>query len=604
MSKLRALRNRLARLTQPRAEATVETSVTALTAERDPALDISALVSQGDAANRERRWDDAERFYREALRLDDRLAHIWVQYGHMIKEQGRLEQAEEAYRKAIETSPHDPDAHLQLAHCLKINRKFKEARDLFSKAATLSSNPDEARRELIQLEYLLSIVPKSNNGQQGGDRTARESQKTILMPHYDAIADHSLPGYWRAAIPDPQFLIADAKGNTQFKKGHYVLSINTLTPHELHRPILYFDTGQSFNDEEKQLLEFVLKGGPRYEARFELPKDTVRVRFDPTDTSLLFHLSDVSVFFADNANRRVSYSADHDSYRSAYERATSIANGARGPHFAADRNFSINRNAASPKILAYYLPQFHTFSENDEWWGKGFTEWTNVTKAMPVFHGHEQPKLPSSLGFYDLTNVETMRKQAKLASQYGISGFCFHFYWFGGKRLMEAPLLNWLKTKDIDLQFCLCWANENWSRRWDGADHELLISQSHSEADDVAFINYISQYFQDSRYIRVDGKPVLFVYRIELLPNPAETVNRWREQAARLGFNDLYLVATNSFGFSDYARYGFDALAQFPPHAVAAAEITQQLDILDPAYKDTFIHILPWSNTPGNSIKT
>ncbi len=143
----------------------------------------------------------------------------------MIKEQGRLEQAEEAYRKAIATSPHDPDAHLQLAHCLKINIKFKEARDQFSKAATLSSNPDEARRELIQLEYLLSIVPKSNNGNKAAIEQRERAKKNNTHPHYDAIADHSLPGYWRAAIPDPQFLIADAKGNTQFKKGHYVLSI-------------------------------------------------------------------------------------------------------------------------------------------------------------------------------------------------------------------------------------------------------------------------------------------------------------------------------------------------------------------------------------------
>jgi glycosyltransferase involved in cell wall biosynthesis len=227
------------------------------------------------------------------------------------------------------------------------------------------------------------------------------------------------------------------------------------------------------------------------------------------------------------------------------------------------------------KLIAYYLPQFHPIPENNTWWGKGFTEWRNVARAFPVFEGHYQPRVPGELGYYDLRLIDNVRRQVELAKHYGVSAFCFHFYWFGGKRLLELPIESFLNNKDLDLQFCLCWANENWSRRWDGGDNEVLIAQSHSPHDDIAFIRYLNKYFQDSRYMTVDGKPVLTVYRPAIIPNVKDTVDRWRAEALKMGLPGLYLIATNSFGFVDYAKYGFDALSEFPPNSGSPTQIKE-----------------------------
>lgn len=221
----------------------------------------------------------------------------------------------------------------------------------------------------------------------------------------------------------------------------------------------------------------------------------------------------------------------------------------------------------SIRAIAFYLPQFHRFPENDAWWGEGFTEWTNVRRSRPMFAGHCQPEEPHpSLGYYDLSDIEVMRKQAELARHYGIYGFCFHHYWFSGKRLMEKPVDLLLDAPSIDIRFCLNWANENWTRRWDGAEHEVLIAQNHSPEDDEAFMVDVLRYFRDPRYIRIQGRPLFLVYHPGILPDMRETLSRWKAVCIRHGEHVPYFVMCMSFANDAPQKFGFDAAVQFPPH--------------------------------------
>ncbi|TIT29438.1 MAG: glycosyltransferase [Mesorhizobium sp.] len=244
------------------------------------------------------------------------------------------------------------------------------------------------------------------------------------------------------------------------------------------------------------------------------------------------------------------------------------------------------------RVVAFYLPQFHPIPENDEWWGHGFTEWTNVRSAQPQFVGHHQPHVPDALGYYDLRDTAVQRRQIELAKLYGVEAFCFYFYWFGGKRLLEKPLENWLEDKSLDMPFCLCWANENWSRRWDGMDQEILIAQDHSPRDDLAFIAEVAPYLRDPRYIRIDGKPLLLVYRPSLLPAAAKTARRWRTWCRANGIGEIFLAYTQSFESVPPKRYGFDAAVEFPPNNSAPPNVTHTVA---PLRQDFATTVYDWS---------
>lgn len=219
------------------------------------------------------------------------------------------------------------------------------------------------------------------------------------------------------------------------------------------------------------------------------------------------------------------------------------------------------------RTIAIYLPQFHPFPENNEWWGKGFTDWTNVTKAKPLFKNHYQPHLPTDLGFYDLRLEQSRSDQAALAREYGIYGFCYYHYWFNGKRLMHEPLDAMLKTGLPNFPFMYCWANENWTRRWDGDEQKVLIKQNYSEADDIKHIHFLCKnVFSDSRYIKVNGKPFFAVYRPKLFPDIRKTLQIWRNEAQKLGIGELYIGYMQGFNLKENpADLGFDVAIDFQP---------------------------------------
>ncbi len=260
------------------------------------------------------------------------------------------------------------------------------------------------------------------------------------------------------------------------------------------------------------------------------------------------------------------------------------------------------------RLICFYLPQFHPIPENDEWWEAGFTEWHNVTRARPLFNGHYQPHLPGELGFYDLRVPEVRDQQAALAQEYGIHAFCYYHYWFGEKRLLERPFTEVLHSGRPQLPFCLCWANENWTRRWDGADNQILVEQTYCDDQAEDFISSLLPAFKDSRYIRVHDRPVLVVYDSSMLSDPQRSTTLWRKLVRAAGFDGLYLVRVerwNKYGkYDDPTGDGFDAALEFPPHGIRAAKLAHL--VLDGGatswsahdYEDLAFHSIHRTNPP------
>jgi lipopolysaccharide biosynthesis protein len=231
----------------------------------------------------------------------------------------------------------------------------------------------------------------------------------------------------------------------------------------------------------------------------------------------------------------------------------------------------------SLRPIAFYLPQFHPIPENDEWWGNGFTEWMNVKRAVPLFEGHYQPHVPAELGYYDLRNAAVREAQADMAREHGIYGFCYYHYWFNGRRVLERPFNEVLESGSPDFPFMLCWANENWTRVWDGSAKDVLLEQHYSEEDNIAHIRSLLPAFKDPRYICANGKPVFAVYRSGLVPDTKSMLACWRNEAAKEGL-ELYLCRMETFGDfgASFLEDGFDAAIDFEPFGEKLELFTRQ----------------------------
>ena len=238
----------------------------------------------------------------------------------------------------------------------------------------------------------------------------------------------------------------------------------------------------------------------------------------------------------------------------------SIADGKKGMKVKMEDAASTQSRRAT--LISYYLPQFHPIPENDAWWGPGFTEWTNVAKARPLFRGHYQPHVPADLGFYDLRVNETRCQQAAMAREYGIGAFSYYHYWFNGRMLLQRPLEEVIQLGEPDFPFCVCWANESWKGKWHGGPATTLIEQTYGGAADTeAHFRYLAKAFSDRRYLRVDGKPMFVIYKPKDLSR--DVTDSWRELAVREGLGGLYLVAVVEFADMawDPKQHGYDAIA-------------------------------------------
>ncbi|MFK7890873.1 MAG: glycoside hydrolase family 99-like domain-containing protein [Granulosicoccus sp.] len=243
------------------------------------------------------------------------------------------------------------------------------------------------------------------------------------------------------------------------------------------------------------------------------------------------------------------------------------------------------------KGIAFFLPQFYSFAENNKWWGDGFTEWRNVARGTPRFEGHYQPRIPRDLGFYNLTDEYTLVRQAQMALENGLEAFCFYYYWFNGKRLMEKPLDIFAKSEDINLKFCIMWANENWTRTWDGFDNEVLIEQNYRENDEDDFIADTLAYFHNERYVTINDRPLFILYRPGLVDSAGSTIARWRAKWKDIGGVEPLILMVQGFDDMDPTVYGLDGAVEFPPHKVAKnlPNIHDRLHIIDPGYEGNVV---------------
>ena len=296
------------------------------------------------------------------------------------------------------------------------------------------------------------------------------------------------------------------------------------------------------------------------------------------DLSIEGHSRGTTVTVEDEVRRRMINNDDRE-YDNLATRIADRSLGIEGPDGRLLRR--VHRTPDIPKILAFYLPQFHPIPENDAAWGVGFTEWANVRVARPNFRGHYQPRIPTDLGYYDLRDPSIMDRQAALAKQYGVHGFCYYYYNFSGQRVLDMPLERILQTGKPDIPFCLAWANENWTRTWVGESNKPILQHEYNAETNLSVILDLLRYMRHPLYIRVGTRPLLLVYRANVIPNVNGVVNLWRDICRREGIGEVFLASVEAAELAssnvDPQSLGFDAAVEFPPHNAGASMSIREL---------------------------
>lgn len=513
-----------------------------LSATRQSQFDLE--VNAGNQARERGEWARASEHYGNALELDENQDWLLVQYAHALKEGGKTLLALDAYRKADFLSPKNPDTLLHWGYLLKDVGRYSEAIEVFRGRQSVCY--DEAVD--LELRELLALFESNSSSPLGG----YGHDYSIVLPEFDV--DFYRNGFSPGEEPSDPILHYLSEGWVQGRD-----------------PVAWFST------------DSYLQANP-----------------DVSDARVNPFVHYLTQGHTEGRSPSPSRGAEAPARHTVHEEHGFFT--APGPMAEAVDSTIAARKQRKAKILAYYLPQFHAIPENDAWWGKGFTEWRNIVRGVPRFKGHYQPKVPSDLGFYDLTNEDALRRQVEMAAAAGVHGFCFYYYSFDGKRILDYPIEKLLSSPDIDFPFCLMWANENWTKTWDGLDKHVLMAQHYKQEDEISLIDDLARHFVDSRYIRICDRPLFFIYRPGIIPEGRERIQRWRDLfEARHNLRPLIFMA-QGFGDTDPNLFGLDGAIEFPPHKLAAdlPSKNRDLEMFDPNFSG---HVVSYDDVVERSLE-
>lgn len=542
-------------------------------------LPVRSARELGDAARNLGDWGEAAQQYRRHLTANPDDFPIWVQCGHAEKEAGDLVAAECCYRAAEALRQDDADLHLQLGHLQKLMGRFAEAALSYRRALQLDPDSASAKSELADPVFETALI------------------KLGAQPVAHAAAI--------ASAPPPDAPVLELR-STVHKDKH---DDSSMSPQRLDEPAgapapkaqRHPDAWMidELFDRDHYLAGFPKGAGPADPASHFLTKGWREGR-DPAPWFSVWHyLSMHPDVAAVGMNPFLHYCCAGKKEGRRLARLGGEADGditavyaahayavAPGPHFEEfDPSIGAGREKRA-KVIAYYLPQFHPIEVNDTQWGKGFTEWRNLPRGMPRFKGHIQPRIPRDLGNYSLHEGDVMRRQIEMAKAAGLFGFCFYHYWFDGKRVLETPMERFLADPTLDFPFCLMWANENWTRTWDGSEKEVILGQTYRDEDDLPFIDDVARHMKDPRYIRIGDRPLFFIYRPGIIPNSSEKIRKWREIFRNHHQLEPVILMAQGFHDLDPGKFGLDGAIEFPPHKLCESlkPVNSSIPMIDQNY--------------------